>query len=110
MKKLLYIFLGLSLIFACSDDSSDDNNDNNEPSNCDIVYLDDNGVTIKACDDAIAGDVGIINGVEYTVVNREMLDDRMTDLSVLCTTLVTDMSLLQHSSNNFTMLASFQPA
>ena len=34
MKKLLYIFLGLSLIFGCSDDSpsndnSDDSNDGN---------------------------------------------------------------------------------
>ena len=42
---------------------------------CDVVYLDENGVTIKACDDANIGDVGIINGIEYTVVDRAMLDE-----------------------------------
>ena len=30
MKKLLYIFLGLSLTFGCSDDSSDDSSDGNQ--------------------------------------------------------------------------------
>ena len=34
MKKLLYIFLGLSLIFACSDDS-DENDSNNNNQSCD---------------------------------------------------------------------------
>ena len=29
MKKLLYIFLGLSLVFGCSDDSDGDNSNNN---------------------------------------------------------------------------------
>ena len=33
MKKLLYIFLGLSLIFACSDDSSDDSIDDSSDGN-----------------------------------------------------------------------------
>ena len=36
---------------------------------CDVVYLDENGVTIKACDDANVGDTGVINGVTYTVVD-----------------------------------------
>ena len=53
--------LSTLLIFACSNDDSKDDY-NNSPSNCDIVYLDDNGITIKACDDANIGDVGTING------------------------------------------------
>ena len=96
MKKLLY--LSAILVFACSsDDSNDDNDNNNNPSNCDVVYLDDNGITIKACDDANIGDVGTINGVEYTVVDRAMLDEMIAndeDLTVVCTTRVTDMHFM----------------
>ncbi len=76
-----------------------------EPIDCDIVYLDNNGVTIKAYPCAEIGDVGTINGVEYTVVDRAMLDqmvgyeaslngDGFPDVTKLCTTRVTDMSYL----------------
>ena len=68
--------------------------DNGEPADCDVVYLAENGITIKACEDANIGDVGTINGVEYTVVDRAMLDLMIAndeDLTVVCTTLVTDM-------------------
>ena len=61
---------------------------------CDVVYLDENGITIKACEDANIGDVGIVNGIEYTVVDRAMLDEMIAndeDLTVVCTTRVTDM-------------------
>ena len=66
---------------------------------CDVVYLDENGVTIKACPDANIGDVGIVNGVEYTVVDNQMLFQMRgdfgqiitTDFTRLCTTRVTDM-------------------
>ena len=64
---------------------------------CDVVYLDENGVTIKACDDANVGDVGTINGVDYTVVDRAMLDQMIAnneDLTVVCTTRVTDMHFM----------------
>ena len=30
---------------------------------CDVVYLAENGITIKACDDANIGDLGIVNGI-----------------------------------------------
>ena len=64
---------------------------------CDVVYLANNGITIKAYECANVGDVGIINGVEYTVVDRDMLD-QMTDnqelLTKVCTTRVTDMNNL----------------
>ena len=64
---------------------------------CDVVYLDDNGVTIKACSDANVGDVGTVNGIEYTIVDREMLDQMLEnneDVSKACTTKITDMSYL----------------
>ena len=64
---------------------------------CDVVYLDANGITIKACESANIGDVGTINGVQYTVVDREMLDQMLLDeedLSRVCTTRITDMSAL----------------
>ena len=37
------------------------------------IYLDENGVTIKAYDWAEIGDKGIINGVEYTIVDEVTL-------------------------------------
>ena len=71
---------------------------------CDVVYLDENGVTIKACDDANIGDVGTINGVQYTVVDREMLDQMIEneeDVSKVCTTRISDMSFLFHFNSVF---------
>ena len=64
-----------------------------EPADCDVVYLDENGVTIKACDDANIGDVGIVNGVEYTVVDEAMLRDMAAneeDVTRVVTTFVTN--------------------
>jgi surface protein len=61
---------------------------------CDVVYLAENGITIKACEDAVVSEVGVVNGVEYTVVDRAMLDEMIAndeDLTVVCTTRVTDM-------------------
>ena len=61
---------------------------------CDVVYLDDNGITIKACEDAVVSEVGVVNGVEYTVVDRAMLAQMLEnneDVSKACTTKITDM-------------------
>jgi len=41
-----------------------------EPIDCEVVYLAENGITIKACDDANVGDTGVIDGVTYTVVDE----------------------------------------
>ncbi|WP_299057122.1 BspA family leucine-rich repeat surface protein [uncultured Polaribacter sp.] len=69
-----------------------------------VVYMD--GVTVKAYDSANVGDKGIIDGVEYTVVNRDMLldilgEDGQGDLTKICTTKITDMSSL-FNNNSFT--------
>ena len=64
---------------------------------CDVVYLDENGVTIKACPDANVGDVGTVNGVEYTIVDRDMLDlmiENEEDVTKVCTSLISDMLYL----------------
>ena len=102
MKKLLYIFLGLSLIFACSDDSSDDNTNPLDDTN--PVYLDSNGVTIKAKDWAVVGESGIINGITYSIVNRETLVnmiDNSEDLTSICTSRIVNMNSLFKFQTDF---------
>jgi surface protein len=64
---------------------------------CDVVYLDENGVTIKACDSADIGDEGTVNGVQYSVVDRDILDLMILneeDITKVCTTRIIDMSNL----------------
>ena len=67
---------------------------NDEPTNCDVVYLGENGITIKACESANTGDVGTINGTEYTVVSepdlRQMIINN-ADISSVCASRVTYM-------------------
>ena len=61
---------------------------------CDAVYLADNGITIKACEDANVGDTGVIDGVTYTVVDEAMLREMVEneqDVTKVATTKVTDM-------------------
>ena len=102
VRPLIGVFYGNEVSFETSD-----NND------CDVVYLDDNGVTIKAYPCANIGDIGIVNGVEYTVVDRDMLDDIIgndfdnnswgpitADLTKICTSRVTDMSNLIFGCND----------
>jgi surface protein len=94
VRPLTGIFYGNEVSFV-TEESID-------PIDCDVVYLDDNGVTIKAYPCANIGDVGTINGVQYTVVDREMLFQMRgdfgqiitTDFTRLCTTRVTDMNNL----------------
>ena len=91
VRPLIGIFYGNEVSFVTSETNA-----------CDVVYLDDNGVTIKAYPCAEIGDVGTINGVEYTVVDNEMLFQMRGDLyeiitadfTKLCTTRVTNMSEL----------------
>jgi len=58
------------------------------------VYLAENGVTIKAKDWALIGDSGVINGIGYTIVNRETLFDMIQagdDVTRVCTTRILDI-------------------
>ena len=59
------------------------------------VYLASNGVTIKASAGAVAGDVGIVNGVGYNIVDLPTLNffiEQGDDVTKVCTSLITDMS------------------
>jgi surface protein len=58
------------------------------------VYLDANGVTIKAHEWAKIGDKGVVNGVEYIVADRSMLDNALKNnepLSNYCTSRIASM-------------------
>ena len=68
------------------------------------VYLDDNGVTIKAYDFALVGDVYELDGVSYKVVDNESLKsmvDNNDDLSKVVTTKVTVVYQLFFSDTDF---------
>ena len=61
------------------------------------IYLDENGITIKAYDWANVGDKGIIDGVEYTIVDNDLLNlkrNENADMTKLVTTKVTSMNRL----------------
>ena len=62
MKKLLKLLVLIILIFSCE----------SEPPN--PLYLDSNGITIKAHKWAKIGDEGIINDVRYTIVDFQTLN------------------------------------
>jgi surface protein len=77
---------------------------NDEPTNCDVVYLGENGITIKACESANIGDVGIVEGTEYTVVSepslRQMIENN-ADISSVCTSKITSMEQLFYQNDVF---------
>ncbi|WP_340105628.1 BspA family leucine-rich repeat surface protein [Rhodohalobacter sp. 8-1] len=67
--------------------------------------LANNGVTV-ICPGASSGDFGKVNGIEYEAVDNALLRTRRdegADLTILCTTLVTDMSGLfdKFNFNNY---------
>ena len=68
------------------------------------IYLDTNGVTIKAYDWAEVGDKGIINNIEYTIVDEATLRQMVSnyeDVTEIVTTKITDMSNLFKSKSEF---------
>ncbi|MEO9511096.1 MAG: immunoglobulin-like domain-containing protein [Flavobacteriaceae bacterium] len=68
------------------------------------VYLDANGITVKASDGAIVGDVGTINGKTYRIVDLETLKTMIAnneDVTGVCTTKITDMYRLCEDNDTF---------
>ena len=68
------------------------------------IYLDANGVTIKAHEWAKVGDKGFVKGVRYTVVDEDLLRKtvkRGWKLKKVCTSKVTDMSNLFNGNKAF---------
>jgi surface protein len=67
------------------------------------VYLDVNGVTVKG-ENCYPGYRAILNGIEYKVVNRELLERSLysgDDLTKLCTSLVTNLRSLFFNNETF---------
>ncbi len=68
------------------------------------IYLDQNGVTVKAAPNAVIGETYEFEGKTYRVVNDEMLRSMVNDeadLSAVVTTYITDMSYLFYKRENF---------
>ena len=69
-----------------------------------LLYLDENGVTIKAYPTTNVGDKGIINGVEYTVVDITTLKDLISnneDVTKVVTSKITNFDILFYKKANF---------
>jgi surface protein len=67
------------------------------------IYLDKNGVTIKAYDWAIVGDKGLIKNKEIVIINRELLLEKIKttgDLTTVCTSKITDLSNIFYKNTN----------
>ena len=68
------------------------------------VYLHDNGITIKAHDWAEVGQEGVVDGLTYKIVDREMLDvmiESGEDITKVCTTKITSMKELFMNNGSF---------
>jgi hypothetical protein len=95
MKKIIILLIAL---FGC--DKSDDiivadviQNDN-QPLTSSTVYIDNNGITIRAKESAEIGDEVLVNGEEFIIVDEQMLRDMVNngdDLSKVITSKVFNM-------------------
>ena len=68
------------------------------------VYLAENGVTIKAKDWALIGDSGVVNGIGYTIVDLQTINDMISnadDITRVCTSRIIDMKYLFSEANSF---------
>ena len=70
----------------------------------DFIYIDENGVTIKARETALFGDTQEINGKIYKVVNDALLEQMIAndeDVSIAVTTYITSLSELFKDNESF---------
>ncbi|MDP4885310.1 MAG: InlB B-repeat-containing protein, partial [Flavobacteriaceae bacterium] len=68
------------------------------------IYVDENGVTIKAYDWAEVGESGFIDNTQYTIVDKETLQELIwsgADLTKVVTSKVVDMQALFLELSNF---------
>lgn len=89
-----------------SDQGGSSETNSNEDSEEAGLYLAENSITIEANSAAKPGDILVFEGVEYLVVNDQMLRDIITDdredISKLVTTYVTDLSNLFENKQTIT--------
>ena len=79
MKKLLLVLLFISSTVSCSPDE-ETLTTTTEP--IFPIYLDSNGITIKAYDFALVGNEYELNGVSYTVVDDSTIDAQIANANV----------------------------
>ena len=97
MKNIKHLFfLGIlsSLIISINCDDSDDPVADTESG---FIYLDDNGVTIKATEYAVTGESYELDSLSYLVVDSTMLYDMVAnneDVKKVVTTNLTNMESL----------------
>ena len=101
MKLFKYSLIALISIslFSCEKDD-----DTTGPTNNALIYLDANGVTIKAGASAVIGDTASINGILYTVVDTTTLRNRIDsslDVTNICVSRITDMSFMFYDATSF---------
>lgn len=100
-SKYFYFFV-LFTLFACA--GAEIEEEIATDLDKDIIYLDDNGVTIKASSRSKKGDTKEINGITYTVVDLDSLKKLIqinADLSKVVVSKITNMSLLFQYKTDF---------
>ena len=98
--KKITTYLLLTLIFGCNQIDEEIEPIIIEPSPLPgYVYLDENGVTMKAGENSQPGEIATFDGASYLIVDKETLHRLVrgypgngVDLSKLVTSKVTDMS------------------
>ena len=68
------------------------------------VYLAENGVTIKAKEWALVGEIGVVNGIGYTIVDTQTLENMISndeDVTRVCTSRIIDMSNMFNGDTYF---------
>ena len=94
MKHYKYLLL---LSILCSLVIFTDRGDQVGDSSQNLIYLDENGITIKAYENAVVGESYGLNGINYLVVDASMLYqmvDENEDVSKVVTTKITRMLYL----------------
>ena len=91
IKHLLFLsILCLLVLFINCGDEIDDSSES-------LIYLDENGITIKAYENALVGESYALNGINYLVIDASMLYqmvDENEDVSKVVTTKITRMLYL----------------
>ena len=96
-KQFLFLSILCSLVLfnACSED---------EVVTSSFIYLDENGITIKATEDAVIGESYELDSVTYLVVDSTILYDMVAeeeDVTKVVTTNITDMSEMFDYAESF---------
>ena len=107
MKLLKYSLIALISISLFSCEKDDVTTTEPGTPRGPVIYLDGNGVTVKAGANAVIGDTASINGILYTVVDRAMLLslvsilDSLPDNENVCVSKITDMNRMFNNEYSF---------